>query len=142
MIKKTILYFWSMRRQFARYFIIGFSGVIIDVGSLYLLKEYLHLRPVTAVIINGIFLLNYVFFLNKHWAFKSEGVTHKQIIRFFILSGFNYVVAIAWMFFFNEKVGINYLLARISNIALSVAWNFLLYKYWVYKHEEPVIFAN
>lgn len=142
MIKKTILYFWSMRRQFARYFIIGFSGVIIDVGSLYLLKEYLHLRPVTAVIINGIFLLNYIFFLNKHWAFKSEGVTHKQIIRFFILSGFNYLVAIAWMFFFNEKIGINYLLARVSNIALSVAWNFLLYKYWVYKHEDPIVFVS
>ena len=137
MIKKTFLYFWSMRQQFARYFIIGFSGVILDVGSLYLLKEYLHLRPVVAVIINGIFLLNYVFFLNKYWAFKSTGITHKQIVRFFILAGFNYVIAIAWMFIFNHKFGFNYLLVRIANIALSVAWNFLLYKYWVYKHEEP-----
>lgn len=142
MIKKIILYFWSMRHQFARYFIIGFSGVILDVGSLYLLKQYLQLRPVVAVIINGIFLLNYVFFLNKHWTFKSNGITHEQIIRFFILAGFNYAVSIGWMFFFNEKIGINYLLTRISNIALAVAWNFLLYKYWVYKHKDPVIFAS
>lgn len=136
MIKKTILYFWSMRRQFSRYFIIGFSGVILDVGSLYLLKQYLHLRPVTAVIINGIFLLNYVFFLNKYWTFKSDGISHKQMVRFFVLSGMNYAISIVWMYIFNHKFGFNYLFVRLANIALSVAWNFLLYKYWVYKHEE------
>ncbi len=138
MIKKIILHLWSMRQQFARYFVIGFSGVIMDVGSLYLLKQYLHLRPVVAVIINQVFLLNYVFLLNKYWAFKSKGVTHKQVIRFFILASINYVISILWMFFFNEKLGINYLLARVANIALAVAWNFLLYKHWVYKHEETV----
>ena len=126
-----------MRHQFARYFVIGFSGVILDVGSLFLLKEYLHLRPVLAVIINGIFLLNYVFFLNKHWAFKSNGVTHKQMVRFFILAGFNYAISVGWMYIFNEKFAVHYLIARIANIALSVAWNFLLYRYWVYKREEP-----
>ena len=126
-----------MRHQFARYFVIGLSGVILDIGSLYLLKEYLHFRPVVAVIINGIFLLNYVIFLNKYWAFKSAGVTHKQIVRFFILAGINYAISVGWMYFFNEKLLINYLFARVANIALSVAWNFLLYKYWVYRHEEP-----
>lgn len=135
MIKKIILHLWSMRHQFARYFVIGFSGVIMDVGSLYLLKQYLHLRPVSAVIVNQIFLLNYVFILNKYWSFKSKGVTHKQAIRFFILAGLNYVIAIGWMLFFNEKLGVNYLLARVFNIAVAVAWNFLLYKYWVYKQE-------
>jgi len=142
MLKKIILYLWSMRHQFARYFIIGLGGVVLDIGSLYLLKEYLHLRPVIAVIVNGIFLLNYVFFLNKYWTFKSQGVTHKQVIQFFILSGINYGISIGWMYIFNHIFGFNYLLVRLSNIALSVAWNFLLYKYWVYKQEEPVIFAS
>jgi len=142
MLKKLFLHFWSMRHQFARYFVIGLGAVVLDVGSLYLLKQYLHLRPVVAVIINGIFLINYVFFLNKYWAFKSTGVTHKQIVRFFILAGVNYVISITWMYIFNHKLGFNYLLVRVANIALSVAWNFLLYKYWVYKHEEPVILAN
>ena len=139
MLKKLFLHLWSMRQQFARYFVIGLSGVILDIGSLYLLKEFLHFRPVVAVIINGVFLLNYVFFLNKHWAFKSQGITHKQMVRFFILAGLNYAISVVWMYIFNHKFGFNYLLVRIANIALSVAWNFLLYKYWVYKHEETVI---
>lgn len=141
MLKKIILRIWSMRQQFVRYFVIGIGAVILDVGSLYLLKEFLHLPPVVAVVINGIFILNYVFFLNKYWAFKSTGVTHKQMIRFFILAGVNYGVAIAWMYIFNHKFGFYYLFVRLANIALSVAWNFLLYKFWVYKHDISTEFS-
>ena len=136
MLKKIILHFWSMRRQFAKYFIVGFSGLFLDMGSLYLLTEFLHVRPVFGVMINGLFMLNYIFFLNKHWTFKSTGVTHKQMVRFFILAGFNYIITIVWMFFFNHKMGIDYKLVRISNIIIAVAWNFLIYKYWVYKQDE------
>ncbi|HSR88911.1 MAG TPA: GtrA family protein [Candidatus Udaeobacter sp.] len=142
MFKKTFLHFWSMRDQFIRYFVIGIGAVILDVGSLYLLKEYLHLRPVVAVIINGLFLFNYVFFLNKYWAFKSTGITHKQVIRFLILAGINYLISITWMYIFNHQLGFNYLWVRVANIALSVAWNFLLYRHWVYKTDQAVSLAN
>lgn len=127
-----------MRHQFVRYFVIGIGAVILDVGSLYLLKQYLHVLPFVAVIINGVFILNYVFFLNKYWAFKSTGITHKQVVRFLILSGINYGIAVGWMYVFNHQLGFNYLLVRLANIALSVAWNFLLYRYWVYKQDKPL----
>lgn len=133
MFKKLFLHLWSMRHQFVRYFVVGFSGVILDIGSLYLLSDVWHLWPVLAVSINGIFLLNYIFFLNKHWTFKSQGVTRKQVARFLVVAGFNYLVSIVWMYIFNEQAGINHLVARIANIAVAVAWNFLLYKFWVYK---------
>ncbi len=133
MIKKLILHFWSIRKEFTKYFIIGVSAVVLDIGTLYLLKEFLHLQPVVAVIINQAFLINYVFFLNKHWAFKSKGVTHKQMVRFYILALVNYGISVAWMYWFNERLDWQYLIVRIANVALSVAWNFLLYKYWVYR---------
>lgn len=133
MLKKAVQYFWPLRYQFIKYFIIGFSGVILDIGSLYLLKQYFHLRPVIAVVINQAVLLNYVFFLNKYWAFKARGFTRKQAFRFFWLASFNYIFSIGWMYFLNEKWGVNYIFARIANIALAVGWNFLLYRNWVYK---------
>lgn len=135
MVKRFFLHFWLARHQFVRYFFVGFSGLFLDMGTLYVLTDLLYIRPVVAVGINGLLMLNYIFFLNKHWTFKSNGVTHKQMVRFFILAGFNYLVAIAWMFIFNEKLGIHHLLARVSNIIISVAWNFLIYKFWVYKHD-------
>lgn len=139
MLLKIIRKLWSLRREFVKYFVVGISGLVLDVGSLYAFKEFLHLRPVTAVIINQAFLLNYVFFLNKYWAFKSRGVTRAQMIKFYTLAGINYIISVAWMYFFNEHLGINYLIARMSNVALAVAWNFLLYRFWVFKQAPEVI---
>lgn len=132
MIKKLVLHIWNARREFIRYFVIGVSGVVLDVGTLYLLTEYAHLRPVFAIIINQAFLINYGFFLNKIWAFKSKGITHRQMMRFYLLAGANYLFSVGWMWFFNETQHFNYLLVRVSNVILAVGWNFLLYKHWVY----------
>ena len=139
MLLNVIRKLWSLRREFIKYFVVGVSGLVLDVGSLYAFKEFLHLRPVTAVIINQAFLLNYVFFLNKYWAFKSRGVTRAQMVKFYTLAGINYVISVAWMYFFNEHLGVNYLLARMSNVALAVAWNFLLYRFWVFKQVPEVL---
>lgn len=133
MIRKLVLHIWESRREFAKYFTIGISGVLLDLGTLYLLKEYAHLQPVEAVIVNQLFLINYVFFLNKYWAFGSKGMTRRQMVRFYFLAGFNYLVSVLWMWFFTEQLHVYYIIARLANVALAVAWNFLLYKHWVYK---------
>lgn len=136
-----------MRREFAKYFIIGITAFILDVGSLGILKYYLGINPTVAVILNQPPILVFVFYLNKHWSFRAGGLTHKQFIRFLTLAGANYCIAVVWMWFFTHLFRIDIFLSRqitfISvtkavlfvrtvNIALAVAWNFLLYKYWVY----------
>jgi len=126
-----------MRAQFVRYFITGFSAVILDMLTLFVIKEYFNVRPVMAVVANQILMLNYVFFINKYWTFKANGTTASQAARFLLVSFLNYSIAIIWMWFFNEQIGINYLLARIGNIAVAVAWNFLLYRYFVYRIIQP-----
>ncbi len=138
MLKKFILHLWGARREFAKYFIIGVSGVALDVGSLFTLKEYFHFSAVMAVVVNQLFLINYGFLLNKYWAFKSKGIAQQQMIRYYLLALANYLFSITWMWFFHDHLGYNYLLIRIANIALAVAWNFLLYKHWVY-HEKAEI---
>jgi putative flippase GtrA len=138
MIFKFLRWLWSIRRQFIKYFITGVSAVILDVGSLFILKEYAGMRPLFAVVINQVVILNFVFFINKYWSFKANGATARQVSRFLIVAGGNYIVAIVWMWFFNERLGLNYLLARVINIAVAVAWNFLLYRYFVYANTAAV----
>ena len=126
----------SAKKQFLKYFIIGVSGVFLDITTLYLLKEHFGFRPVSAVILNQVLILNYVFFLNKSWSFGSKGATRQQMAKFYILAGFNYIFSVIWMWILNEKFLVNYLLARVINIALAVSWNFLLYKFWVFKNNS------
>lgn len=133
MLKKFLLHFWSLRRQFIRYFIIGFTAFILDMTSLFLLRERLRISQVVVIALTQPIIISYVFFLNKYWSFKSVGVTRAQFIRFIALVGFNYIFSIFWMWLLSERLQINYLFTRFMNIALAVTWNFLLYKYWVYK---------
>lgn len=132
-IKTLFFTLWQWRAQFARYFIIGISGVILDIGTLFILKENFHLSGVWSVIINQFLLWNYGFFLNKYWSFKSTGFTQKQIGRFYLLALANLIFAAIWIWFWHDKLGLNAYAVRLINIALSTSWNFLLYKYWVYK---------
>ncbi|NTW21956.1 GtrA family protein [Candidatus Falkowbacteria bacterium] len=120
-------------RQFGKYFIVGSSGLVIDMSTLIYLKEIWGFEPLTAVVVNQIFLLIYIFTLNKYWSFKEKSLPHKQIVRFAILAGFNYTFAVASMYLFNHKLGFDYRLVRMGSIAMMVTWNFFLYKHWVYK---------
>ena len=139
MIKKTASYFWSLRREFTKYFIVGTSGFVFDLGTLILFTEVFGWWPTAAVVVNQIILLTYNFTLNKYWSFRNRAMPHKQAVKYLSLSGFNYLLAVASMYVFNHELGFDYRLVRIFTIAVMVSWNFFLYKYWVYKLEQPVI---
>lgn len=130
--------FWEERVEFFKYFIVGISGFLLDVGSLFVLKEYLGLRPVVAVIINQPFIVVGMFYFYKKWSFKADGVTNKQFVRFVVVSAANYLISALWIYAFHDKMGMHYILARIFNIILAVSWNFVIYKFWVYRAEKPV----
>lgn len=129
---------WEKHGQFIRYFIIGSTGVVLDLGSLYFFTQILQISQTIALVIYQPFIILYIFFLNKHWSFKNQkgGLTHRQMIRFLTLCTFNYFFSIAWIWLWSEHFAFDHFLARISNIMLAVGWNFLLYKYWVYKSGE------
>ncbi|MBP6855675.1 MAG: GtrA family protein [Candidatus Pacebacteria bacterium] len=122
----------KIRSQFTRYFITGTSGVVLDIATLYALKEYAHFSPVLSVVCNQIIMLTYIFLMNKFWSFKAHGDAGRQMIKFYLLAGANYLFSIGWMWLFAEIIGINYLIARLANIVFATLWNFLLYRMWVF----------
>lgn len=133
MIKKTLQYAWSVRFEFTKYFIIGVSGVVLDMATLIFLKEVLGWLPIFAVIINQALMLVYIFYLNKYWTFRNKEIPHKQVVRFLTLAGFNYLLSVVIMYVLNHNLGFDYRLVRLGSIVVMVSWNFFLYKYWVYQ---------
>lgn len=140
MLKRSIEYLWSLRTQFAKYFVVGFSGLLLDMATLIMFKEWLHWSAVLAVVINQILLLSYNFLLNKYWSFKNKEMPHRQIVRYLTLAAFNYGFSVIAMYVFHDRFfQFDYRLVRIITIACMVSWNFFLYKHWVYAHGEGVM---
>jgi len=134
-ISRLISAAWQSRRQIIKYFIVGISSVLLDLVSLIILKEVFRLNPVWAVSLNQILLIFYNFSLNKYWSFSSFSLPHRQFIRYLLLSGFDYLFSVCSMYLFYQQLGFDYRLVRLLAIALMVSWNFLLYKFWIYR--EP-----
>jgi putative flippase GtrA len=139
MVKQGIKYFWTLRREFAKYFIVGFGSLLLDMGTLILFTEVFGFIPWISVIINQAIVLSINFTLNKYWSFRNKAMPHKQIMRYIILAGWNYMFSVVTMFILNGQFEFDYRLVRIVSIAIMVSWNFFLYKYWVYKNEERVV---
>ena len=122
------------KSKFIRYFVVGITGLILDVGLLHIASEWLHIRPVFALFGTQILVIAYVFFMNRHWSFRSTTAsTRHQLAKFLTVLAGNYVVSIVFMYFGHDVFGIHYQIVRIGTVALSVSWNFLLYNYWVYR---------
>lgn len=135
MINKICTYCWSLRRQFAKYFIVGISGFVLNLSLLILAKEILGISAVIATAVIGLFLMVFNFLLNKYWSFRDKTMPHKQIIRYIILSAGNYVFSVSAMYLLHDQFGWDYRLVNIGTVAVMVSWNFLLFKYWVYRVE-------
>ncbi|HLC69769.1 MAG TPA: GtrA family protein [Patescibacteria group bacterium] len=136
MLNKLIVYYHSTKKQFFRYFVVGVTGVFLDLGLLMVFKEYLHWTPVMAVALSQILVILYNFLLNKYWSFGNKEMPHRQFVRFMAIVAFNYALSVVVIYIFSQKIGFDYRLVRLANIILSVSWNFLLYKYWVYKVDK------
>lgn len=138
MTKKTLQYLWSVRHQFIKYFIVGISGVVLDISTLVFFKEFFGLSATVAVVFNQMLMLTYNFFLNKYWTFGNREMPHSQIFRYLVLVGLNYLFSVAMMYLFNHIYEFDYRLVRICTIAVMVLWNFFLYKYWVYNEVKSL----
>ncbi len=138
MREKIAAYYHRTKKEFFRYFVVGITGVLLDLGLLIVLKEYLDWTPFLSVAISQILVILYNFLLNKYWSFGSRDMPHWQFVRFMVVVGFNYLVSLAVIYIFSQKMSFDYRIVRLANIILSVSWNFVLYKYWVYKVEKEV----
>ncbi|MCF6276440.1 MAG: GtrA family protein [Candidatus Magasanikbacteria bacterium] len=133
-IKHSLNFLWGLRLEFFRYFVVGITALLLDLSLLILIKDFLNLDSVRAVMLGQIPVFFYVFFLNKYWSFGSKKMVliRLQFIKYLIVVGFNYIIGIATMIIFNHFLEFDAKLVRIGTIALGVSWNFFLYRYWIY----------
>lgn len=125
-----------MKQEFLKYFAVGISSMLLDIASLSFFVRVLDVYSVTAVAINQIIVITVSFLLNYKWSFQSGERKRDALPRYVAVYGLNYVIAIVAMYVFSDRLGIMAELVRIVNIALSVSWNFLLYRLWVFRSHK------
>jgi len=122
-----------------KFILVGASGVIVNLGLLYFLKEFLKINYLVAGLVAIEISIINNFVLNSLWTWKDKFTTSLKIILFRFLkfnfsTGFSIlVINFLFLWVLTEYFHFYYILSQSIGIIMGSIINFLLYHYWVFK---------
>jgi len=120
-LDKLIIY------KFIKFGIVGFSGLFVDFGITYLLKEKLKVQKYVA---NGMGFMcaassNYI--LNRIWTFHSQNPNiGLEYGKFILISIIGLAINTLVLWFLVSKFKLNFYLSKLFAIAVVTLWNFIM----------------
>jgi putative flippase GtrA len=121
-------------RRFLVFVAVGVAGFAVDFGLLVLFREVVGTSVWVAATIAFWASLAVVFLSNKYLTFGAHGSGRRQIVRYFVLLGINYLATLA-VLFVAERTGLGYQVGKVAAVAMTTVWNYVAYQLWVFRPE-------
>ena len=125
-----------MIEQFIRFGVVGFSGLFVDFGTTWLLKEKVGLNKYISNSLGFLFAATSNYILNRIWTFGS---TNPQIgleySLFLVISLIGLLINNAILYLLTEKISVpffpkseklRFYLSKLIATAFVTVWNFLM----------------
>lgn len=132
--------------QFAKFVVVGFLNAAIDFGSLNILSSITGIT--SGILIGGINIPGLIlnigngYFWNKHWVFNAKDKFISSIIPFVTVAMIGIFLNSGIIIFMttyisppvalSDEVWLN--LTKVVAIGVNVFWNFIGYKFFVFKN--------
>ncbi|MDO8648417.1 MAG: GtrA family protein [Candidatus Peregrinibacteria bacterium] len=117
--------------QFLLYLMSGGIAVLLDFGSYFLLLS-LDVWYVTANIVGNVLGFFGAFVLHKYLVFQKREAMINHFVRYCIINVFNILAQTAILYLLVERLHLDEGSAKFVSWAVTVLWNFFLYKFFVY----------
>jgi len=122
--------------QFIKFCIVGSSGILVDLGVLWFLVEYVHLWYIYGSCAGIICSVTSNFILNKFWTFGRKSLLFKQVffeyIKYWSVSLVSIFIQLGMLFTLVEFAHIWYILAALIGIGCGFLINFVGNKFWTF----------
>jgi putative flippase GtrA len=113
--------------KFLKFCIVGFSGMIIDFGTTWLLKEKIKINKYVANSTGFILAASSNYLLNRLWTFHSGNPNiATEYASFIIISIIGLAINNLILFLLNDKMKINFYLSKLFAIGVVTIWNFFM----------------
>jgi putative flippase GtrA len=111
--------------KFLKFGVVGFSGIFVDFGVTYLLKEKLKIHKYIANSLGFIVATISNYLLNRYWTFSNgNGARLEQFGKFFGIALVGLVFNNLIIYALNDKLKMNFYLSKVFAIAVVSLWNF------------------
>jgi len=116
--------------KFIKFCVVGFSGVFVDFGITWLLKEKLLANKYFANSCGFVVAATSNYFLNRLWTFHSHNQQiATEYFSFFFISMAGLGIANLLIYIANDRLKINFYIAKLLAIGMVTLWNFIM-NYW------------
>lgn len=116
--------------------IVGGSGVVVNMGLLYILTAYFHIDYKIASIFAIEMSIITNFLLNNYWTWQDQRDKNfwLKMMQYHISVGIAAILA-NWLLliFLTEVVGIYYMISNLIGIAVGTALNFVINDLWTFR---------
>ena len=121
--------------QFIKFALVGSSGLIIDFGITYLLKEQFLINKYFANSIGFSFAVISNYFLNKYWTFHDlDPEIFFQAGTFILIAIIGLTINNQVIYLFNHKKDWNFYIAKVFAVGIVVLWNFSANYFYTFSH--------
>ncbi|MFC2006506.1 glycosyltransferase [Chloroflexota bacterium] len=124
--------------RFTRFCLVGLSGVLVNIGLLWLLTDIIGLFylvsaaiSIESSIISNFFLNNLFTFHDRNSPAVRSSLSRLLKYNLVTMAGLGVNISILWLF--TEVFGIYYLISELVGIVIATLWNYLFSSWWVWK---------
>ena len=113
--------------KFIKFCAVGFSGMIIDFGTTWILKERVRLNKYVANSTGFTLAATSNYFLNRFWTFHSENQQVAiEYFSFMIISVAGLAINNFVIFLVHDKMKQNFYIAKVIAVGVVTLWNFVM----------------
>ena len=126
-------------KRILKFSTVGFSGLLVNMGLLYILSDYFHIYYIISSIIAIETSIITNFFLNDLWTWSDRAKKSflQRLIQYHISVGLT-AILVNWLLliFFTEVLGVYYLISNMLGIAAGTLLNFIVNDIWTFKAKD------
>ena len=122
-------------RHAFKYYLVGASGVLVNLGILYALTEFAGLWYLLSSSIAIYLSITTNFVLNKIWTFRDANMKERAVLtygKFVSVSLVGLLIQLGFNYLFVEELKLYYLVAALISIAIASSANFMLNRHWTF----------
>ena len=112
--------------KFLKFGVVGFSGIIVDFGITYVLKEKLRIHKYAANSAGFVMATISNYLLNRYWTFNTgDSAQFSQFGKFFGIAIVGLALNNLLIYLLNDKLKINFYVSKAVAVVIVSFWNFL-----------------
>lgn len=116
-----------------KFCLVGFSGMLVDFGFTWVLKERVRVNKFIANSAGFILAATSNFIWNRIWTFSgTEGEVGRQYLSFILVSVAGLALNNALLYLFNVRLKQNFYFSKLIAIGFVTLWNFLMNNFFTF----------